>query len=89
MGRKFLLIDGKQVEVPDGMLPVPTTELICFGQVVEYKTDSGNRIGKITGATRDGLIIISRPERITKSGLQFSMTEVDKINKTDIIRKVN
>jgi hypothetical protein len=87
MGKKYLLIEGKQVEVSDDIVPVMKSEMLCFGQVVEYQIGNEKRIGKITGA-RDGKILISKVANKSRAGYQFSMTDVDAVNKAEIVRRL-
>jgi hypothetical protein len=87
MGQKYILVDGKQVAISDNVLPVQKSDMICFGQVVTYRVGAETRIGKITGA-RDNKIIISKVAKKSRVGYQFSMTDTDTIESSNIINRL-
>lgn len=94
MGKKFILKDGKQVEISDEsalaevMRKANSTTPLSFGQVVEYKVGEEKRIGKITGADKEGNIKIAKMSNHSRAGFQFSSTESDIVPKNDIIRRI-
>jgi hypothetical protein len=82
MGKKYIIIDGKQVEVSDEKLasispPSQINPHITMGQVVKYVAGGKDEIGKISSATRDGKIVIAKVCNITKAGFQFSSMDTN------------
>ena len=93
MGKRYIIKDGKQIEVDgtalEGLLSKVSQEpLIAFGQVVRYKVQGAAAIGKITGMDKSGNILIAKAVNQTKAGFQFSSMDCDHVKKEDIVEKV-
>jgi len=94
MGKKFIIKDGKQTEISDEsalaevMRKANSTTPISFGQVVEYTVGEEKRIGKITGADKEGNIKIAKVSNHSRAGFQFSCTESDIVPKENIVRRL-
>jgi hypothetical protein len=92
MGKKFLLQNGKEVEISEEefqkRFPKAQKPTYYLGCVIEYSLNGHKLIGKITGKDHSGSLLIAKLQDICKSGYQFASNDYDKIQPDAILRKL-